>query len=1001
MLTNLSRLALLACAVAVSVSAQTPQAEQINLRFQSFDPVLGQPEVPQALRSTAKMQMHIVQFAGVPTQADRDAIAVAGGKVIGYLPVNAYVVRMTAGQAADVDAHKTVRWIGGYQPAYRLEPELIKQQAWLNVQPVRYNIVVADKHIDKPALGQKIQAIGGTVDNEQTGSLLFTVTLTGPQLMQAAGMDEVLWIDRWSAPEDDMDNARIQGGGNYVESQGGYTGAGVNSHIYEGVEASHPDFTGTVTNVRSGGAAQSHGHATAGIVFGNGNSNPAVRGMAPDAGKFYTNYNSVNTSRWQVFSDLVNVHNVSHTTASWGNARTFFYTSVSADADDITFDHDLAWTQSQSNAGNQDSRPQAWAKNIFSIGGVNHGNNSNPNDDSWQNGGASIGPASDGRIKPTMTAYYDNIGTSDRTGSSGYSSGSWTSSFGGTSGATPIVAGHNTIALEMYTEEVSPGVGLFGQPLRVPGGTSHQNRPHFPTLKGLQVVSATQYSFNAASSDNRREHQGWGFPDLQTMYDYRNKMYIVDETDVISPGQARQHTVTVASGEPSLKICLNWNEPAGNPAAASQLINNLSLRVTAPNGTQYWGNNGLNDGLWSVVGGSEDTVNSIENVFVQSPQSGIWVVEVIGSGIVADNHVETGAVDADYSLVAAGGLGQLGTGGGTFATKSIIGTGCGGTSIICDEGIYEFPTFDLANSSWSFGYAGGEYTLLAGSGTWINPVSAQGFGDDTTQSYTLPFSLPTPDGPTSSITVCSNGWVTSGAWTGGSNYTPDVGKFLSDSMWCPMWRDLNPSSGGDVYVDTNASRAVITWDGVPNYSNSGSNTLQLQLWASGAVHVIYQNITVAGNYLVGYSLAGAPDPGSIDISASLNGTVTACSSTAGVPDVALDASGRPVLGSTINLVTSNAPLTAVAGLSILSVSPIVGGLDLTFFGMPGCYTYQQLDVVGSLAVAGGTGSTPLSIPNTASLVGAEVFNQSVALVVGINAANMVTSNGLELSIGDI
>jgi hypothetical protein len=44
---------------------------------------------------------------------------------------------------------------------------------------------------------------------------------------------------------------------------------------------------------------------------------------------------------------------------------------------------------------------------------------------------------------------------------------------------------------------------------------------------------------------------------------------------------------------------------------------------------------------------------------------------------------------------------------------------------------------------------------------------------------------------------------------------------------------------------------------------------------------------------------------------------------------------------------------------------------------------------------------PLSIPNTASLVGAEVFNQSVALVVGINAANMVSSNGLELSIGDI
>ncbi|MFT4514390.1 MAG: hypothetical protein ACI91B_003099, partial [Planctomycetota bacterium] len=94
MLTNLSRAAVLACAVAVSVSAQAPQAERINLRYQSFDPAVSQPEVPKALRSTSMMQMHIVQFASVPTQADRDAIAAAGGTVIGYLPVNAYVVRM-------------------------------------------------------------------------------------------------------------------------------------------------------------------------------------------------------------------------------------------------------------------------------------------------------------------------------------------------------------------------------------------------------------------------------------------------------------------------------------------------------------------------------------------------------------------------------------------------------------------------------------------------------------------------------------------------------------------------------------------------------------------------------------------------------------------------------------------------------------------------------------------------------------------------------------------
>ncbi len=656
--------ALAAGVTMTSVCAQAPQADlsspieasQIRLRYADFDPLVRTPEVDAALRSTADQRLWIVQFAGTPTKAGRSAITALGGEVLSYLPDDAYVVRMGAELTGVLSDNRAVRWVGPYQPAYRLDPELVENQAFLQPEVVRYNVVVADKRIDKPGLMAKVQAFGGIVVNEQAGSLLIEVALDGPQLAQVAGLDEVLWIDRWTANGTDMDNVRIQGGGNYIETQAGYSGQGVNAHIYEGVQANHPDFTGGATNVRSSGAAQSHGHATAGIVFGNGTSNPAVRGMAPDCGKFYTNYTSETASRYQIVDDLVNIHNVSHTTASWGGGRTFFYTSVSAEADDIVFDHDISWTQSQSNAGNQDSRPQAWAKNIFSIGAVDHFDNSNPNDDSWQAGNASIGPASDGRIKPTLCAYYDAIGTSDRTGSSGYTSTDWYSNFGGTSGATPIVAGHNVLALQMFTDEVTPGVGPFGNTLRVPGGTTHENRPHFTTLKCLQVVNANQYSFTAGSSDNRREHQGWGFPNLRNMWDNRGKTLLIDETNVLTTGTSESYSINVSGSEPALKVCLNWNEPAGNPAASSQLINNLSLRVTSPDGTQvYWGNHNLENGVWSTTGGSEDNVNSIECVFVQSPMSGSWLIEVLGTSIVADNHLETPAVDADYGLAIVGG----------------------------------------------------------------------------------------------------------------------------------------------------------------------------------------------------------------------------------------------------------------------------------------------------------------------------------------------------------
>jgi hypothetical protein len=167
------------------------------------------------------------------------------------------------------------------------------------------------------------------------------------------------------------------------------------------------------------------------------------------------------------------------------------------------------------------------------------------------------------------------------------------------------------------------------------------------------------------------------------------------------------------------------------------------------------------------------------------------------------------------------------------------------------------------------------------------------------------------------------------------------------------------------------------------------------------VHAIYQSITVNGSYLVGYSLANAQDPGSIDISASLNGSVSVCNSTSGTTHVTLNSVARPVLGTTVNLTTTNMPTGAVAGLSILSLSPIPGGIDLTSLGMPGCRVYQQLTVVDSLTMVGGLGFRLLAIPNTPSLVSTKVLNQSVVFALNINAAHMVTSNGLELKIGDV
>jgi hypothetical protein len=58
---------------------------------------------------------------------------------------------------------------------------------------------------------------------------------------------------------------------------------------------------------------------------------------------------------------------------------------------------------------------------------------------------------------------------------------------------------------------------------------------------------------------------------------------------------------------------------------------------------------------YSVPGGAANTVDTVENVFIQNPTAGNWTVEVIASQIVQDARLETpGVTDADYALVVAG-----------------------------------------------------------------------------------------------------------------------------------------------------------------------------------------------------------------------------------------------------------------------------------------------------------------------------------------------------------
>lgn len=105
--------------------------------------------------------------------------------------------------------------------------------------------------------------------------------------------------------------------------------------------------------------------------------------------------------------------------------------------------------------------------------------------------------------------------------------------------------------------------------------------------------------------------------------------------------------------------------------------------------------------------------------------------------------------------------------------------------------------------------------------------------------------------------VCSNGQVTFGAGTG--DYSETLSEHFSRTEIAMLWDDLNPASGGAVRFGNLSDRAVVTFDGVPQYSNNDSNTFQLELFYDGTLRLSWLGIG-SSDSIVGLSHGdGTPD----------------------------------------------------------------------------------------------------------------------------------------------
>lgn len=357
----------------------------------------------------------------------------------------------------------------------------------------------------------------------------------------------------------------------------------------------------------------------------------------------------------------------------------------------------------------------------------------------------------------------------------------------------------------------------------------------------------------------------------------------------------------------------------------------------------------------------------------------------------------------------------------TFAQREPFGKGCYDKY----RSFYElFPSsvgVDFSNTSMLLTYDSATNSYVATAGTTpVQVVTSPTLGHLDNNDIVVPLLnsqpiiYPSVGGPgvvTTSVEMNSNGYIKL-AGTAPSVNNPDVTAWLTGAaVRIGNHHDMDPTTVGTTHYDydTATSAHLFTWLNVPDRAiAASSNTFQLAFFPNGNVEFRWGAMSQQGGggwpTLVGFTPGnGAANPGSIDITASLP------FATSGVdqPALALTSDVNPVLGSTVNLTVNNVTganlgLTFVCLNNLGPLSPV--GLDLALLGAPGCVANVDINsgtgFVASNIPGIGSLTTPFPIPSSPlTLIGLQLYCQSVWLDASQNAAGLLTSNALRLGIG--
>ncbi len=664
---------------------------------------------PADLRQTAMTEgrpaagLHIVQFVGPIKDEWLDMLRGTGSQIVTYVPNNAYIIRSgskAAARVAELKNNQFVQYVGDYEPAFRLSPAMQELRQTAPGASVNITVqVISGSTADKTIGRLKSLAEEFVDDHEVLNYRNVAIRVPVATLGEIASMNDVFSVEERTAREklDEAQGVILSGSlvGNVPSGPGyltflankGFNSGQFGSFVVNVVDdaytltgaSQHPDLPAARVAFQNNptgqaGTQEGHGflnsHIVGGINSGTGSAVEDVNGynyglgIAPFARVGVTAIFGAGGSTSTAWENTAYGQTARISSNSWGytgaaakkyNAQAQEYDRIVRDAQTGVAGNQqmiVVFAAGNDGSGSNTVSSPATAKNVITAAASENVRQTGTDGCAVANSGAdsandiinfsSRGPVNsaggDGRVKPDLSApgthieagipqaSYNGASVCNQYWPAGQTLYGWSS---GTSHSCPAIAGG--VAL-VYQDFINKSLGNSSPAM----------------AKAILMNSAAYMNGTGAGGNLPSNSQGMGRMDLGRAFDGSNRI-LVDQTQVLgATGNTYSTNGTVSDTGKPLRVTVAWSDAPG-PTTGAPFVNNLDLEVTV-GATTYKGN--VFTGANSASGGSADTKNNSESVFLPAGTSGSFTVTVRATNIAGDGVPgNADATDQDFALV--------------------------------------------------------------------------------------------------------------------------------------------------------------------------------------------------------------------------------------------------------------------------------------------------------------------------------------------------------------